>query len=229
MNTRINHRRLMIAILLAGLGVGISGGAPGAGDAAAGAHKASFCLACHGADGNSPWVSSRLAGQHPQMLVDAMKAYKSGKRFAHPMMSIITLGLSDQDAADLAAFYASQRPVSLDKASLYWRLGGREAVAAAVDQTIALSKADPRLVGRLSGACQDKLTDQLCMAAGGPCVYTGRDMKSAHAGLGITAAEFGAVADNLAKVLDKLQVAPREKKELMGMLAPMSGDIVAKP
>jgi hemoglobin len=64
------------------------------------------------------------------------------------------------------------------------------------------------------------------MATGGPCAYTGRDMKSAHAGLRISAAEFGAVADNLTKVLDKFQVAAKEKNELLGMLAPMQGDIV---
>lgn len=222
----MNARKLVAMLLLAGLGAGLSTLALGAGDAAAGAQKASFCLACHGADGNSPWVSSRLAGQHPQALMDTMKAYKAGKKFAHPMMSIVTLGLNDQDVLDLAAFYASQRPVSLDKASLYWRLGGREAIAAAVDQTIALSKADPRLAGRLSGGCRDKLVDQLCMATGGPCVYTGRDMKSAHAGMGITAVEFGAVAENLSKVLDKFAVAPKEKNELLGMLAPMQGEIV---
>lgn len=222
----MNARKLVAMLLLAGLGAGLSTLALGAGDAAAGAQKASFCLACHGADGNSPWVSSRLAGQHPQALADTMRAYKAGKKFAHPMMSIVTLGLNDQDVLDLAAFYAGQRPVSLDKASLYWRLGGREAIAAAVDQTIALSKADPRLAGRLSGGCRDKLVDQLCMATGGPCVYTGRDMKSAHAGLGITAAEFGAVAENLSKVLDKFAVAPKEKNELLGMLAPMQVEIV---
>jgi hemoglobin len=222
----MNTRKVVTALLLAGLGVGFSTVVLGAGNAAAGAQKASFCLACHGADGNSPWVSSRLAGQHPQALTDTMRAYKAGKRFAHPMMSIVTLGLTDQDVADLVAFYASQRPVSMDKASLYWRLGGKEAITAAVDQTIALSKADPRLAGRLSGACRDKLIDQLCSATGGPCTYTGRDMKSAHAGLGITAAEFGAVAENLSKVLDKFQVAPKEKNELLGMLAPMQADIV---
>ncbi|MBI5331861.1 MAG: hypothetical protein HZB71_14770 [Betaproteobacteria bacterium] len=224
----MNARRLVVSLFVAGLCVGVSTLARSAGNIAAGAAKASFCLACHGADGNSPWVSTRLAGQHPQALIHTMKDYKAGKRFAHPMMSIVTLGLNEQDIADLAAFYASQRPVSLDKASLYWRLGGKEAITAAVDQTIALSRADPRLAGRLSGACRDKLIDQLCMATGGPCEYTGRDMKNAHTGLGITAAEFGAVADNLTKVLDKFAVAPREKNELLGMLAPMQKEIVQK-
>ncbi len=224
----MNTRKLLVSLLAAGLCAGGSSLTLAAGNAAAGGQKASFCLACHGADGNSPWVSTRLAGQHPAALTETMQAYKAGKKFAHPMMSIVTLGLNDQDVADLAAFYASQRPVSMEKASLYWRLGGKEAITAAVDQTIALSKADPRLAGRLSGACRDKLIDQLCMATGGPCVYGGRDMKSAHAGLGITAAEFGAVADNLTKVLDKFAVAPREKNELLGMLAPMQGDIVKK-
>ncbi len=99
-------------------------------------------------------------------------------------------------------------------------------MTAAIDDVIAVSKADPRLAGRLSGACRDKLIDQLCEATGGPCTDTGRDMLSAHKGLHITEAEFGAVAENLVKTLDKFGVPAKEKDELVGLIAPMKGDIV---
>ena len=114
----------------------------------------------------------------------------------------------------------------MEQASLFWRLGGMNALTAAVDATIPASKADPRLAGRLSGGCRDKLIEQLCAATGGPCTYTGRDMKSAHSGMNITEAEFGAVAENLIKTLDKFGVPAREKNELVGLVAPMKGDIV---
>lgn len=80
-----------------------------------------------------------------------------------------------------------------------------------MDETIRLSRADPRLAGRLSGGCATKLKEQLCAATGGPCNYTGRDMKTAHAGMKITEAEFGAVGENLVKVLDTFKVPAKEK------------------
>lgn len=220
------HQKITLSALTATLLLTISGAASAAGNASNGAAKSMYCTFCHGTDGNVTYVSPRLAGQHPAMLTQTMKAYKSGQRVTHPMMNIISLGLVDQDIADLAAFYSSQRPLGMEKASLYWRLGGTGALKAAVDDVIATSKADPRLAGKLSGACRNKLIDQLCEATGGPCTYTGRDMKSAHTGMHITEAEFGAVAENLIKTLDKFGVPAREKNELVGLIAPMKGDIV---
>lgn len=222
----MNTRKTLLSGLLLALLAAIPIAASAAGNASNGAAKSMFCTFCHGTDGNLTYVSPRLAGQHPANLTQTLKAYKTGQRITHPMMNIVSQGLTEQDIADLAAFYASQRPTGLDKASLYWRLGGKEALTAAVDATIALSKADPRLAGKLSGGCRDKLIDQLCEATGGPCTYTGRDMKSAHTGLKITEADFGAVAENLVKTLDKFGVPAREKNELIGLIAPMKGDIV---
>ena len=51
-------------------------------------------------------------------------------------------------------------------------------------------------------------------------------MKSAHSGMNITEAEFGAVAENLVRTLDKFGVPAREKNELVGLVAPMKSDIV---
>lgn len=88
-----------------------SGLATAAGDAAAGAKKTMFCSACHGVDGNATLTGTpRLAGQSVEHFTNKMKIYKSGKVVYHPMMALLTLGLSDQDIADMAAFYASQKP-----------------------------------------------------------------------------------------------------------------------
>ena len=221
------HKILLSALALALLAA-LPNAASAVGNAANGAVKSFFCTTCHGIDGNLTHVSPRLAGQHPASLVQTLNAFKTGQRLTHPMMSIISLGMNDQDRADLAAFYAGQRPLGMEKASLFWRLGGLDALTAAVDDAIASSKADPRLAGRLSGACRNKLLDQLCEATGGPCTYSGRDMKNAHRGMNITEAEFGAVAENLIKTLDKFGVPAREKNELVGLVAPMKGDIVGQ-
>jgi len=76
------------------------------GDAAAGKAKAGSCAGCHGAAGAGKDKNPALAGIAEAVLLQAMKDYKSGKR-ANPVMKSLTGNLSDQDMANLAAFYAS--------------------------------------------------------------------------------------------------------------------------
>lgn len=83
------------------------------GDAAAAKAKISMCIGCHGIDGyrtSFPEVYSvpKLGGQHPEYLVRALQAYKAGER-SHPTMQGIAAGLSEQDMADLAAYYGTAR------------------------------------------------------------------------------------------------------------------------
>jgi len=82
-----------------------------AGDAAAGAKKNSMCIGCHGIAGYKtafPEVYNvpKIGGQHPAYIVKALQAYKSGDR-NHPSMKGIAATLSDQDMADLAAYYGA--------------------------------------------------------------------------------------------------------------------------
>lgn len=81
-----------------------------AGDSAAGQQKSQACAACHGPDGNAPAGPDfpRLAGQHYDYLVKALKDYKSGAR-KNPIMGGQVGGLSSQDMADLAAYFSSQQ------------------------------------------------------------------------------------------------------------------------
>ncbi|AMQ89407.1 MULTISPECIES: c-type cytochrome [Marinobacter] len=81
-----------------------------AGDAAAGKAKAAVCAACHGQNGISQIpMYPNLAGQKEQYLVASMKAYKNGQRQGGqaPVMQAQATGLSDEDIANLAAYYAS--------------------------------------------------------------------------------------------------------------------------
>jgi Bacterial-like globin len=55
----------------------------------------------------------------------------------------------------------------------------------------------------------------LCLATGGPCVYKGRDMKTSHAGLGITEADWDAGVKHLVATLDKFKVPMKEKDDLL--------------
>lgn len=84
--------------------------ASAAGDAASGKQRSQACAACHGPDGNSPTGPDfpRLAGQHYDYLLKALRDYKSGAR-KNPIMGGQVGSLNSQDMADLAAFYSRQR------------------------------------------------------------------------------------------------------------------------
>ena len=62
------------------------------------------------------------------------------------------------------------------------------------------------------------LVYQICQASGGPCRYTGKNMKDAHAGMGITTGDFNALVEDLSGALDKFKVKDKEKNELLGAL-----------
>lgn len=84
-----------------------------AGDPAAGKEKSQACAACHGPDGNSPSPQFPiLAGQYADYLVHALTAYQTGKR-KNPIMQPMAAPLSEQDKEDLAAYYASQKGLTL--------------------------------------------------------------------------------------------------------------------
>lgn len=100
---------LRLPVLLATLLVTATCVAAPTGHAAAGKAKAQqVCSACHGADGNKTLDGSypKLAGQYPDYLSKALHEYKSGKR-KNPIMMGQAQGLSDQEIADLAAYFGS--------------------------------------------------------------------------------------------------------------------------
>lgn len=81
------------------------------GDAAAGAGKAAVCAGCHGMDGNSPAPTfPKIAGQNAKYIYKQLQEFKSGRR-ANPVMMGMAMPLSDQDMADLAAYFAEQKAV----------------------------------------------------------------------------------------------------------------------
>jgi hemoglobin len=123
---------------------------------------------------------------------------------------------------------AAQAPTSL-----YRRLGGYDAIAAVTDEFSARLAGDKQLVRFLvclSTDSQKKLrqhvVEQLCEATGGPCIYTGRTMKTSHAGLAITESDWQATVNHLIAALDKFKVPEAEKNELLAMASSLKPDIV---
>jgi len=131
------------------------------------------------------------------------------------------------------AMVAAPTPAPPLSMTLYQRLGGLNAIQAVVDDFVARVVSDPRINMRFANAniplLKRRLVDQICQATGGHCSYMGLDMKTAHAGMGITNAEFDALVEDLVATLDKFRVGEAEKNELLALLGPMRKDIVEKP
>jgi hemoglobin len=122
-----------------------------------------------------------------------------------------------------------------EKKSLYSRLGGYDAIALVVDDFITRLATDKRFEKFFTGFSDDSkkrlrqhILDQFCAAAGGPCVYTGREMRTSHKGLGITEADWDAAAKHLVEALDKYKVPEAEKSELLAFVVSQKKDIVEK-
>ena len=101
-------------------------------------------------------------------------------------------------------------------ASLHERLGGVEAITAVVDSFVARCAADDRINRKFERSdiprLKKMLTDQVCEASGGPCTYTGRDMRQTHDGMRVTAGEFDALVEDLVAILDEFEVPKPEQK-----------------
>jgi hemoglobin len=116
--------------------------------------------------------------------------------------------------------------------TLYESMGGEPALRAALDHFADLVVADDRINFTFAEANMAKfkqlLFEQLCNLSGGPCKYTGRDMRTAHAKLKINNAEFNALAEDLYISLGQAGVPYRLQNKLMAFLAPMQHEIVTK-
>ena len=151
-------------------------------------------------------------------------------RLLSPTVSILALSLFIACSTGAPALAQGKT-----EKSLYQRLGGYDAVAAVVDDFIGRLVSDPRFEKFFAGFSVDSrkrirqhIVDQFCAAAKGPCVYTGRDMKTTHGGLGITEDDWNAAAKHLVESLDKFKVPAKEKNELLAFVSSLKKDIVEK-
>ena len=130
---------------------------------------------------------------------------------------------------------AGSMPSRAQEKSLYQRIGGYDALAAVVDDFVGRLVGDKQFEKFFIGQSTDSkkrirqhIVDQFCAATGGPCIYNGREMKTSHAGLGITNAEWDAAAKHLVASLDKFKVPEKEKGEILAFVTSLKKDIVEK-
>jgi hemoglobin len=136
----------------------------------------------------------------------------------------------------LASALSAQATSSTTTPSLYKRLGGYDAIAAVTDDLIARLAADKEIGRFLVGLSEDSkgklrqhFVEFLCASAGGPCVYTARDMKTSHKGMGITGNDWELSVKHLVASLEKFKVPQKEKDEVLAFVSGLKKDIVEKP
>lgn len=108
--------------------------------------------------------------------------------------------------------------------SLYQRLGGYDAIAGFVDMAFPRVAMHPQLNHLFRGHAQSSqmrqrqlIVDALCQATGGPCLYTGRDMKAVHVGLGITEAQWQAFMEIISAAATERKFGAAEKAEFLAL------------
>lgn len=116
--------------------------------------------------------------------------------------------------------------------TLYEAMGGEPALRSAVEHFADLVQTDDRINFTFAEADMSKfkklIFEQLCNLSGGPCQYTGRDMRTSHTKLNINNAEFNSLAEDLYMALDRAGIPYRLQNKLMALLAPMQHDIVTR-
>ncbi len=158
---------------------------------------------------------------------------RNGKRSIAPQS--IGLVLAAVAAACLVLPVRSVAKPKPEK-SLYQRMGGYDVIAGIVDDFIGQLRTDPAFARFGGGRSMDSLkrtrqlvVDQICNLTGGPCIYIGRDMKAAHAGLKITEAEWDSSINKFKVSLNKYKVGEQEQREFLDILAKLRTDIVEPP
>lgn len=113
--------------------------------------------------------------------------------------------------------------------SLYQQLGEREGIANVVEDLLYLIVEDERINQQFKGMdvaqFHRNLTDQLCELSGGPCAYTGREMRELHSDMAITDTQFNALAENLILAMEKNDIPTGAQNRLIKQLVPLYPDI----
>jgi hemoglobin len=117
--------------------------------------------------------------------------------------------------------------------TLYERLGGYDAISAVVNNLLPRLMSDSQL-GRFwenrgeDGIKREEqlLIDFLCSSAGGPLLYTGRDNKTSHKGMGISESDWEKFIGHLNATLDKFQLPQQERSDVTGFIESTKADIV---
>ncbi len=116
--------------------------------------------------------------------------------------------------------------------SLYQELGERAGIERAVDAVLVEVKADKR-IGDLFAETdfpylRERLVEQICFLADGPCEYTGLSMEEAHSGMAISRREFNWFVEDVETGLNKAKIPLKAQNDLLARMAKLRGDVIGK-
>jgi hemoglobin len=138
--------------------------------------------------------------------------------------------------AALALFSGSavmaQNTVAEASDAVYQDFGGKDGLRKVVDDFVKIIIIDPRIKLAFKDADLERLAamlnEQFCQLTGGPCKYSGANMRAAHEDMNITNAQFNALAEDLQEAMYKNNIPSRAQNKLLAKLAPMQRDVVTK-
>ncbi|RUO68883.1 group I truncated hemoglobin [Idiomarina ramblicola] len=114
--------------------------------------------------------------------------------------------------------------------NLYQQLGEQEGIETIVEEMLYRVGGDDRIAHHFDGVdimrVHKLISEQVCDLSGGPCDYSGEDMKTSHRNMGVDNADFNALVEHLIVAMEKQDVPVSAQNQLLGLLAPMHGDIV---
>ncbi len=124
----------------------------------------------------------------------------------------------------------AQHPLKDD--SLYRDLGERTGITRIVEGMLLNIAKDERIVERFRRIdiqrLRDKLIEQFCVEAGGPCIYSGDSMAESHKGQNVSRSDFNALVEDLIAAMDDQGIATPVQNRLISRLAPMRKEVIEK-
>jgi hemoglobin len=172
-----------------------------------------------------PFALLMMVQQAPADDVDWDKEFGVEEQVRDPVTGELPVDPYEQSNANAGA-----DPFTGDR--LAKAFGGREGINRIAARTVELSEADPRIadifVAHDMVRLKRTLGEQLCYLLNAGCDYTGRDMRTAHDGLGATKADLNALVENLQAAMREADVPFAAQNKLLSKLAPMSSDVVER-
>lgn len=148
------------------------------------------------------------------------------------LASLIALSGTPVLAQHPAPSNASAYPVA-PAPGLYQAFGEQAGIRSLMDDFVVRLKADPRIGDQFNETdlkhLAQQLSDQLCQLSGGPCVYKGPDMKTAHANMDVTRSHFNALVDVLQQAMNARGIPFARQNQMLALLAPMHRDVINQP
>ena len=132
----------------------------------------------------------------------------------------------------IALFLAASLQAHAADDSLYTALGGSAGIQRVVADLVPALQADARIRASFDGVdmarLAAKLEEQFCEVSGGPCKYSGKDMKTIHEDLTVNRAQFNALVEDLQEAMRRNSIASHTQNRLLARLAPMHREVVTK-